>query len=72
MKFWLTAATGNAVEVDDLILALVLISCAVLALVFGLMLLYMFKYRAGSGIDRGTVAQKTWRIEAAWTAATRA
>ncbi len=70
MRFWLTAATGAAVEVDHLILALVLISCAVLALVFGLMLLYMFKYRAGSSINRGAVGKKTWRVETAWTAAT--
>ena len=59
-----------APEIDDLIIVLVLISCAVLALVFGLMLLYMFKYRAGSVIDRGAMAKKTWRLETAWTAAT--
>ena len=41
-----------------------------LALVFGLMLLYVFKYRAGSGIDRGAIAEKTWRLETAWTVAT--
>jgi len=70
VKLWLTAATSTAAQVDYLILALVLISCAVLALVFGLMLRYMFKYRAGSDIDRGAVAQKTWRVETAWTAAT--
>ena len=70
MKLWLTAASSNALQVDHLLLALSLISCDVLALVFGLMLLYMFKYRAGSDIDRGALAQKTWRVEAAWTAAT--
>jgi cytochrome c oxidase subunit 2 len=48
----------------------VLISGVVLALVFGLMLLYMFKYRAGSDIDRGALAEKTWRLETAWTVAT--
>jgi cytochrome c oxidase subunit 2 len=70
MKLWLTAATSTATEVDHLIFALLLLSSAVLALVFGLMLLYMFKYRAGSNIDRGTLAKKTWRVETAWTAAT--
>jgi cytochrome c oxidase subunit 2 len=70
VKLWLTAATSNAPEVDHLIFALVLISCAVLALVFGLMLLYMFKYRAGSNVDRGQPGAKTWRVEAAWTSAT--
>lgn len=70
MKLWLPEASTNAAETDHLILALILISCAVLALVFGLMLLYMFKYRAGSSIDRGALAEKTWRLEVAWTAAT--
>jgi cytochrome c oxidase subunit 2 len=70
VRLWLPEATTSAAEVDHLIFALVLISCAVLALVFGLMLLYMFKYRAGSGVDRGAVAQKTWRMETAWTTAT--
>jgi cytochrome c oxidase subunit II len=70
VNLWLTAASHNAAQVDYLIFALVLISCAVLALVFGLMLRYMFKYRAGSEIDRGALAEKTWRVETAWTAAT--
>jgi len=70
MTLWLPEATTSAPEVDYLIFALVLISCAVLALVFGLLLLYMFKYRAGSSVDRGTLAKKTWRLEAAWTVAT--
>jgi len=70
MNFWLTAATPAATEVDHLIIALLIISIAVLALVFGLMLLYMFKYRSGSDVNRGALAQKTWRIEAAWTTGT--
>ena len=70
MSIWLPAATTSAPEVDDLIVALIVMSCAVLALVFGLMLLYMIKYRAGSTIDRGAVAKKTWRLETAWTVAT--
>ena len=70
MNFSLSAASDNAPEVDHLLLALLLISCAVLALVFGLMLLYVIKYRASSDLDRGTIAKKTWRIETAWTAVT--
>ena len=70
MRLWLPEASTNAPEIDYLILALLLISCAVLALVFGLMLLYLFKYRAGSGIDRGRLREKTWRLETAWTVAT--
>lgn len=70
MTFFLPQATTNAAEIDYLILALLLISGAILALVFGLMLLYMFKYRADSSIDRGALAEKTWRLEVAWTSAT--
>ena len=70
MRLWLPEATTSAPEIDYLIIALLLISCAVLALVFGLMLLYMFKYRAGSSIDRGAIAEKTWRLETGWTVAT--
>jgi cytochrome c oxidase subunit 2 len=50
--------------------ALLLISCAVLVLVFGLLLRYIVKYRAGSMLDRGAVIQKTWIFETAWTSAT--
>jgi cytochrome c oxidase subunit II len=70
MRLSLPQASTGAPEMDYLILALVLISCAVLALVFGLMLLYMFKYRAGSKVDRGSLAEKTWRLEVGWTTAT--
>ena len=70
MNLWLPQATTDAAEVDYLIIALVLVSCAILALVFGLILLYMIKYRAGSAFDRGAIAEKTWRIEIAWTVAT--
>jgi cytochrome c oxidase subunit 2 len=70
MSFWLPQATIDATEVDYLILALFLVSCAILALVFGLIWIYMIKYRAGSKIDRGVLAEKTWRLETAWTVAT--
>ncbi|HEY3850997.1 MAG TPA: cytochrome c oxidase subunit II [Steroidobacteraceae bacterium] len=70
MNLWLPAASANAAKVDQLIWALLSISLAVLALVFGLMFRYIVKYRAGSPLDRGVVAEKTWRIETAWTAGT--
>jgi cytochrome c oxidase subunit 2 len=70
MNLWLPAASANAAEVDHLIWALLAISLAVLALVFGLMFRYIVKYRAGNPLDRGAVAEKTWRIETAWTVGT--
>ncbi len=72
MSLALPQATGQAAEVDHLILALTLASCAVLILVYGLMWLYMIKYRSGSPHDRGAPMQKTWRLEIAWTTATLA
>src|SRR5579884_1824840 len=60
MRLWLPQASSSAAESDYLMLALVL----------GLIFVYVFKYRAGSGRDRGAIMEKTWRIEVAWTAAT--
>jgi cytochrome c oxidase subunit II len=70
MDLLLPAASSSASEVDHLLLALLLISGAVLVLVFALMFRYIVKYRASSGFDRGAVAQKTWILEGAWTVAT--
>jgi cytochrome c oxidase subunit II len=66
----LPQAALDAPEVDHLLWALFGISVAVLALVFFLLFLYVVKYRASSGLDRGAVAQKSWRVETAWTGLT--
>ena len=66
----LPTASLNAAEVDWLIFSLLGASLLVLALVLGLMLLYVVRYRHDSKLDRGSVGQKTWRIESGWTAAT--
>ena len=70
MSSLLPRASANAAEVDYLILALLLASCLVLALVFGLVLIYASKYRADARVDRGKPGQKTWRLEISWTIAT--
>jgi cytochrome c oxidase subunit 2 len=72
MSLFLPQASNDAVEVDHLILALVLASAAVLALVYGLILIYMFRYHAGSKAARGAPSRKSWRFEIAWTLATMA
>ena len=72
MNFYVPSATVEGREIDFLILALLLVSYAVLALVFGLILLYMVRYRAQSGAHRGAPGRKTWRFEISWTAATLA
>ncbi len=68
--WWLPEASANASELDWLLLALLGISLAVLALVFGLIWLYVIRYRASHALDRGKIGQKNWRFEVAWTAAT--
>ena len=64
------AASSNAPELDALIYGLLIMTAAVLLLVFGLMLVYVVRYRAGSKLDRGSLAEKSWRFEITWTAAT--
>ena len=68
----LPAASADAGEVDWLIGSLLAISLLVLALVLGLMGLYVVRYRHGSTLDRGSLGKKTWRIEVTWTTATLA
>ena len=72
MNLWLPAASANAPDTDRLLWALLLISFAVLALVFTLLLRYIIKYRASNPLDRGAEGKKSWRFEVAWTAATLA
>jgi cytochrome c oxidase subunit 2 len=70
VTWWLPEASNSAAETDRLLLGLLLLTVAVLALVFGLMFRYIVKYRAGSALDRSAVAQKSWIFEISWTAAT--
>ena len=57
-------------EVDTLFLALMAVSFAVLALVFGLLLRFSIRYHHASGVDRTQPLQKSWRFEIGWTVAT--
>ena len=70
MKFTLPLAASTGAETDFLLLGLVAVSIAVLALVFGLMFLYVVRYRHNSPSQRGAIAEKSFRFEATWTAAT--
>jgi cytochrome c oxidase subunit II len=70
MNFDLPAASTGAVETDQLLAALLLISLGVLVLVFGLMFIFGIRYRAGSTRDRGPADRKSWRFEVAWTTVT--
>jgi cytochrome c oxidase subunit 2 len=67
---WLPQASESAAETDRLLFGLLLLTLAVLALVFGLMFRYVVKYRASSALDRSAVSKKSWIFEISWTAAT--
>ena len=66
----IVAASPGAAETDWLMAALLGASVLVLVLVFGLMFIFLVRYRHDSGRDRGPRSDKTWRMEVAWTAAT--
>lgn len=70
LEYGIDAASRHAVETDWLFLGLLLVSLAVLVLVFGLMLRYVIHYRAGGSVERGKVAERTFGYEMAWTIAT--
>lgn len=63
------ASTGAA-ETEYLLWALLGVSFLVLALVYGLILVFGWRYRHSNPLHRGHVQEKTWRIETAWTIAT--
>ena len=64
------SASSIAPQIDWLYIGLLLIAGAALALVFGLMILFCVRYRAGSTVPRGAPPQKTWYWEVGWTTAT--
>lgn len=70
MKLTLPLAASTGFQTDILLLGLVGVSVAVLALVFGLMALYVIRYRHDSPIDRGNLAEKSFRFEISWTIGT--
>ena len=70
MSMFAPAASANAPETDLLLTALLAGTGLVLVLVFGLMALYCVRYRHDRGVDQGNVADKTFKFEISWTAAT--
>jgi cytochrome c oxidase subunit II len=70
MRLTLPLAATTGAQTDLLLLGLLGVSIAVLALVFGLMLLYAIRYRHNSPIDRGALAEKSFRFEISWTIGT--
>ena len=72
MRLTLPEASVNAANIDWLIAGLLIVSAAVLGLVFFLLLFYAIRYRHDGPTKRGEIAEKTFRFEISWTVATLA
>jgi cytochrome c oxidase subunit II len=70
MRFNLPQASTVAWHIDWLIGGLLAVSAVVLVLVFALLFTYVVRYRHNSPVKRGEIAEKTFRFELSWTAAT--
>jgi cytochrome c oxidase subunit II len=70
MRLTLPLAASSGYETDLLILGLAAVSMLVLALVFGLMLLYVVRYRHNSPVKRHELGEKSFRFEISWTIGT--
>lgn len=69
--FSLPEASAHAAKVDDIFLLLLVLSGATVMLVFGLILLFSFRYRRGSTARRGPMPEFLSReFEIGWTLAT--
>jgi cytochrome c oxidase subunit II len=60
-------ASVLAGKVDLLFLGLVLISLLYLAIIFGPMVFFLFKYRRGKPANRSPLRIHTWKVEVVWT-----
>ncbi|HUI94941.1 MAG TPA: cytochrome c oxidase subunit II [Xanthobacteraceae bacterium] len=72
IPFWPDTAAVNAVVVNDLYVAELIVSGLIVATVVGMILTFGVRYRRGSAASRANLVQKTWRFEVAWTVATLA
>jgi len=63
MRFSLPEASTDAPAIDLLIGGLLLVSVAVLGLVFFLLFSYIIRYRHKSPIRRGELGEKSFRFE---------
>jgi cytochrome c oxidase subunit 2 len=70
IQFFPETASAHASEMNWLFAGLLITSTMILALVFGLMVVFCIRYRRNSGVERGNRLGKTWRVEVGWTSAT--
>ena len=60
-------ASTTAAHVDHLYFGLIGLSVVVLIIVFGPMIVFLFRYRRGHRANRTALRISTWRIEVTWT-----
>jgi cytochrome c oxidase subunit 2 len=70
IPFLPATASVHAHEVNHLFAGLMIVSAAILALVFGLMIVFCVRYRRTSTADRSGHDEKSWKLEIGWTTAT--
>src|SRR5258707_2462398 len=67
---WRPAASLHAGDVDLLFVGLLLTSLLAVLVLFGLLLAFAIRYRAGNDVERGDRERKSWRWEIGWSLAT--
>jgi cytochrome c oxidase subunit 2 len=70
--FWPHTGSAYATRLDELFIGLLAAATLVLVLVFGLIIVFAARYRAGSTADRSDLVKKSWHWEVGWTGATLA
>jgi cytochrome c oxidase subunit II len=70
IPFWPDTAAVNAVSVNALYVAELVVSGLITATVVIMILTFGIRYRRGSEASRANLVQKTWHFEVAWTVAT--
>ena len=72
IPFWPDTAAVNAVAVNDLYIAELIVSGLITATVVAMILTFGIRYRRGSDASRASLVKETWHFEVGWTVATLA
>jgi cytochrome c oxidase subunit II len=72
VPFWPPNASLSASIIDTINIGEFALVGLILALVFGMMLVFCVRYRAGSAVQRTATSKKSWKFEIGWTSATLA
>ena len=72
VPFWPRNAALSASIIDTIDIGEFALVGLILAMVFGMMLVFCVRYRAGSSVKRAPTSKKSWKFEIGWTSATLA